>query len=81
MTKKGGCSKIKKMFCYCYDTTLTMLHIPNDNFCDNCESILILRPECRDEWKCYCKRMSSNEYYEIVLNEYTNFKEQVNTDV
>ena len=75
LTKKGGCSKIKRMFYHYYDTISNLLHIPNKSFYDSCESASSLYPGYRDNWRCYCKRMILKDYYNIILNEYNSFLE------
>ena len=45
LTKKCGCSKTKKIFCYCFDKKSDDLHVPNENVCDHCNDALNHYPE------------------------------------
>ena len=45
LTKKGGCYKTKKIFCYYCDKKSDYLHIPNENICDHCNYLLNHHPE------------------------------------
>ena len=80
LTKKGGCSKIKKFFCPCCDTTSSALHMPNSETCSNCEEVLAMFPEKRDKWICFCKKIMSKDSLDIATQEHDNFRSQISMD-
>ena len=81
LTKKGGCSKAKRMCCYCRDTTSSMFHVPNEICCASYDHVLPLLPEYRENCRCFCKMMTSKDCHNVVLNKCNSFLGQVNNDV
>ena len=72
LTKRGGCSKIKKFFCHCCNCVSDSLHIPNENSSAECIEIFDLHPEHSSNWTCYYKKIMSTDIKEIISRECEN---------
>ena len=54
--------------------------MPNSETCSNCEEVLVMFPEKRDKWICFCKKIMSKDSLDIVTQEYDNFRSQTSID-
>ena len=69
LTKKGGGSKNKRMFCHCCDTCSENMHTPNDIMCDSFTELKSNDPEHENKLSFYCKEMMAEKHRKVTQDE------------